>query len=377
MRHLRIDENSPFHQLIGVGGLGTGIFFELEGDHTLGRNESRPGRLLDVRDYCKLHIVIHYVAKLLGSASCAQFRVVPIGNVGDDPAGRHVVQTMAAVGIDTSNVRVVPAFPTLFSVCFQYFDGSGGNITTSNSAADTLVCDEVNSVASLLKNGGRRCIALAVPEVPLETRKRFLEISSRAGAFCAASFVEAEVSSARDSGIFDLLDLVALNESEAETFAGHSFAAESPGPFLENCQRLIRESYPKLKMIVSAGATGAYGITDSACDSCPAPHVEVASTAGAGDALLGGTLAAIAAGIPLVRARGSHSDPIVQTALQFGVLLASFKCLSPDTINLSADMDTLLGFAAGLNMPLAAEFENLITDDATAQTSGAIYPGSM
>ena len=61
MRYLRIGENSPFNQLIGVGGLGTGIFFELEGDHTLGRNESRPGRLLDVKDYCKLHIVIHSV----------------------------------------------------------------------------------------------------------------------------------------------------------------------------------------------------------------------------------------------------------------------------------------------------------------------------
>ena len=67
MRVLRIDDHSPYNRLVGIGGIGTGIFFALEGDHTLGRNESRAGRLLDVRDYCKLHIVIHYVAKLLGA----------------------------------------------------------------------------------------------------------------------------------------------------------------------------------------------------------------------------------------------------------------------------------------------------------------------
>ena len=78
MRVLRIDERSPYQQLIGVGGLGTGIFFALEGNHTLGRNESRPGQLLDVRDYCKLHIVIHYIAKLLGAQpNSSSFHVFP------------------------------------------------------------------------------------------------------------------------------------------------------------------------------------------------------------------------------------------------------------------------------------------------------------
>ena len=66
MRALRIDKSSPYQQLLGVGGIGTGILFALEGNHTLGREESRPGQLLDVRDYCKLHIIIHYVARLLG-----------------------------------------------------------------------------------------------------------------------------------------------------------------------------------------------------------------------------------------------------------------------------------------------------------------------
>ena len=76
MRVLRIDDRSLYQQLVGVGGTRIRIFFALEGNHTLGRNESRPGELLNIRDYCKLHIVIHYVAKLLGG-QC--FRVLPVG----------------------------------------------------------------------------------------------------------------------------------------------------------------------------------------------------------------------------------------------------------------------------------------------------------
>src|ERR1700686_2614957 len=147
MRILRVDENSPYQQLIGVGGLGTGMFFEFEDNHTLGRNESRPGRLLDVKDYCKLHIIIHYVAKLLGARhSGSPFHVVPVGNVGNDRAGHHVIEQMTGVGIDASHVRAIPAAPTLFSICFQYPDGTGGNITTSNSAASVLSKSDIDGI---------------------------------------------------------------------------------------------------------------------------------------------------------------------------------------------------------------------------------------
>ena len=110
MRVLRIDESSPHTQLIGVGGIGTGIFFDLASDDSLGRNESRAGRLLDVRDYCKLHIVIHYVATLLGARiSGSPFHVVPVGRVGNDAAGCQLIKEMAEGGIDTTAVAIQKA----------------------------------------------------------------------------------------------------------------------------------------------------------------------------------------------------------------------------------------------------------------------------
>ena len=85
---LQADSKAGFTQVVGVGGIGTGTIIALRGNHTLGRNESRMGEALDARDYCKLHIVEHYIAVLMGSnENPSKFKVFAVGNVGDDPAG--------------------------------------------------------------------------------------------------------------------------------------------------------------------------------------------------------------------------------------------------------------------------------------------------
>lgn len=348
MRFLRIDENSPYRQLVGIGGLGTGIFFELEGDHTLGRNESRSGRLLGVRDYCKLHIVIHYVAKLLG-ASSAPFQVLPVGKVGNDGAGEFVLKEMKSVGIDTRFVETLAGKPTLFSVCFQYPDGTGGNITTSNSAAAALGERDLEAIKSLLTSTGPRTIALVLPEVPLEVRREFLKLATRAGAFRAASFVSGEITAAKESAMFQQLDLVSLNESEAGQLIGEAYSPGSPDDFVTKAVRYVRSSYPQLQMVISAGKDGAYALNREAWNYCPAPQVDVASTAGAGDCLVGGILAAMAAGVPLLNSRPprkSLTESPLNTALEFGVLLASYKVTSQHTIHPDASLVTLTEFAA-------------------------------
>ena len=346
------------------------IFFDLEGDHTLGRNESRPGRLLDVRDYCKLHIVIHYVAKLLGAqASGAPFHIVPVGRVGNDAAGRQVVKEMSEVGIDTTRVQATPERPTLFSVCFQYPDGAGGNITTSNSAAAGLCEAEVDAVAELLRSGGEHGIALAAPEVSLEVRHHFLRLATQAKAFRAASFVSAEIAHAKQAGMFSQLDLVSLNEEEASELVGCPFSSDSPQIFVRKCQDFLRSFFPTLRVVVSVGKDGAYGVTAELCSYCPAPKVEVASTAGAGDSLLGGIVAGLAAGIPFLRSEPPDKNvtgPTIATALELGVLLASYKCLSPHTIHPSACAETLLCFARDVGWSFSRQIEELLTDTAFA-----------
>src|SRR5882724_1032436 len=324
MRVLRIHEESPCDCLVGIGGMGAGIFFTLAGDHTMGRNESRAGQLLDVRDYCKLHIVIHYVARLLGAQpSGVPFHVLPVGKVGEDAPGHFVLKEMAATGIDTRFVGTTPGLPTLFSVCFQYPDHTGGNITTNNSAADSLCNRDLDEIAEVLSSGGARTMALALPEVPLEARRYFLELATRAGNFRAASFVTGEIALARSWGMFEQLDLVSLNGEEASALVGEQFSSDHPHGFIEKYQAFLRTCYPHLQMVVSGGRSGAYAVSADCWNYCPAPPVTVVSTAGAGDCLLGGILSGLAAGIPLLKPQERLAGT-VETALDLGVLLASY-----------------------------------------------------
>ena len=370
MRVLRIDEHSPFRQLVGVGGLGTGIFFALDGDHTLGRNESRLGSLINVRDYCKLHIVTHYIAKLLG-ANQGHFPVMPLGKVGDDAAGAFVLREMHNVGIDTRFVEVLAGKPTLFSVCFQYPDGSGGNITTGNSAAAELSEEDIDHAEPLFRSVDRKTIALLVPEVPLTCRQRFLDVAKQKGAFTAASFVSGEIADAKRLGMFDRLNLVSLNEEEAADLVGETFTPATPEVFLDRLLRLVALTYPQLGVVMSAGKNGAYFIDGSGWSHSPSPRVEVASTAGAGDCLLGGILAALAAGIPLPHARRRPATQLVlQDALDFGVLLASYKVSSPHTIHPDASLGELLRFTERLGIRVVSEVEQVVSEKEIVKTSG-------
>jgi sugar/nucleoside kinase (ribokinase family) len=369
MRFLRIDDDSPFKQLIGVGGLGTGVFFALDGDHTLGRNESRLGSLLDVRDFCKLHIVSHYVAKLLAPDQ-GQFAVRPIGKIGDDSAGGFVLSEMRRVGMDTSFVKAVSGKPTLFSVCFQYPDGTGGNITTSNSAAATLSEEDIDEAWSLVHSVGPKAIALLVPEVPLISRNRFLRLAKQAGAFCASSFAFGEIAEARRLGMFGNLDLLALNEEEAAEFAGESQVGGSSQTFVQRLACLVTARYPQLKVVISVGKDGAYCVDSSGWSYSPAPKMDVVSTAGAGDCLLGGILAALASGIPLRSTRGKDQERLrLASALDLGVLLASYKVSSPHTIHPDASLDNLVRFARDLGIAVAPQIEQLFRNTEGVKTS--------
>ena len=368
-RTLKFDATSPYRRLVGVGGIGTGLFFALEGQHTLGRNESRPARLLTIRDYCKLHIICHYIAVLLGARpDGSPFHVIPIGKVGDDEPGRRMIGEMTAVGIDSTQVEVVPDRPTLFSVCFQYPDGSGGNITTSESAASALTCADIDRRAGLLDFGSRRCIVLAAPEAPLATRYHLLKLGGAHEAFRAASFTSAEIETARTERIFSQTDLVAMNEDEAGVLVGKTFEPTEPQPFLDLCAAILLSFHPSLRIIISVGKSGAHAFSEGAWDYRPALSVPVASTAGAGDALLAGTLAALAVGLPFIKpgpARSCYSDRALESAFDFGVLLAAYTVTSPHTIHPDANPDALVSFGRDLGVTFSSALQDRLGSDCT------------
>jgi len=306
-----------YRRFIGTGGIGSGSFFQLNGEHTLGREESRSGRFLDRRDYCKLHIVSHYLRVLLGP----QVSVVPIGRVGDDAVGRQLIQEMQAVGLDLSRVETLPGARTLFSFCFLYPDGSGGNLTTDNSASGTVDAALVDRAEGLLREAGAQGVAMALPEVPLEGRLRLLELAGRHGLFRAASFTSGELPTVRDSGRLEGIDLLAMNIDEARALAKREEPDRDDTAVVERTVSSISASYPRLRLSITAGPEGSWSWDGQGLAHCPVVPVQPVSTAGAGDAHMAGILAGLACGLEL------------SSAQELGTLVAAAAVTSPHTIH--------------------------------------------
>jgi sugar/nucleoside kinase (ribokinase family) len=339
-------------RLVGVGGIGTGLFFALEGGQDLGRNESRMARRLDVRDYCKLHIAAHYPARLLGAQPAGvPFHVLPVGRVGQDAEAERLIAEMTAAGMDTRFVQQVPSQPTLLSVCFQYPDGSGGNITTSDSAASGLHASDLDSVVDFID---ARTIVLAAPEVPLPARRRLLELGRERGAFGVAAASSAELRTDEGQELLGLADLVSLNQDEAEALAGRPFVPGDASSFFE------ATSARAPRLVVTAGAAGAFGRDQHGQVHVPALRVPVASTAGGGDAVLGGLVTGLAANLPLFPASSrSLAEREVESALDLGVCLAAYAVASPHTIPPDVGWARLRSFLAPLGVRFGPALEGL------------------
>jgi sugar/nucleoside kinase (ribokinase family) len=357
--HLRPDAKKGFRQAVGIGGIGAGIVFALESEQTLGRNESRLGKLLDARDYCKLHIVLHYIATLMGAGlHDMSFRAIPVGVVGNDTTGQQLMKEIADAGMETQHIRVDPERKTLFSVCFVYPDGAGGNLTTSNSAAAALKEEDLRNVAQQMRTAGKHGLALCLPEVPLEMRRDFLRQATECGNYRAASFVRAEIGAAREMNLFAMTDLIALNKEEASALVGYPFAADRAERFLSDCSMALSSLQPHIRIVLTAGEDGAYGFENGVWEFCPAASVRGVSTAGAGDALLAGVLSGLAAGAPFIWARPHRkmfAGVALQSALDLGLLLGSFSVMSQHTIHPDACLQNLLAFAESSGATISEE----------------------
>lgn len=324
--------------MIGTGGIGSGSFFELKGDHTLGREESRAGRFLDRRDYCKLHIIAHYVQALLGT----HFHGVPIGAVGDDDVGRALLAEMAEVGMDVSRVATIAERPTLFSFCFVYPDGSGGNLTTDDSASAHVDGDLIRAAEAEFAAVAGKGIALAAPEVPLEARSALLKLGAAHGLLRAASFTTEELLDPAGRAMVHDVELLALNADEAAAAAGiPSVEGKPPDSIAEGAAAELTRANPEMIVSITAGTDGSWIAGAGSLTHCPSCRAEVSGTAGAGDAHFAGLLVGLAVGLALPDAQ------------QLATLVAGLSVTSPHTINKDIGRTSLQAFSQHCGLQLS------------------------
>lgn len=330
--------------MVGVGGIGSGSIFLLNGNHTLGREESRSGRFIDRRDYCKLHIVSHYVKALLGEA----FTVIPVGRVGDDEAGRVLYEELREAGLVMDYVERARGQKTLYSFCFIYPDGSGGNLTTDDSACAHVDSGYVNRAEPVFFAFKEKGVALAVPEVGLDARKRLLELGSAHSFFRVASFSSAEIEDACSDSLLSMVDLLALNIDEASCAAG----IENPSARIEDVVfdsfRILSRMNHSMMITITAGAKGSWAWEAGLIDYKPSVSVAAVSTAGAGDAFLAGVIAGVCAGLPLFSAH------------ELGALTGAFSVTSPHTIHKGLNRQNLSEFSKNVSFRLSHGVKRLL-----------------
>ncbi len=326
-----------YRALLGTGGIGSGTFFQLNGDHTLGREESRSGHFLNNRDYCKLHIIAHYVKVLLDSP----FPVFPIGKVGQDDPGQRLLQEMQDADLDNRFVSVVPDAPTLTSICYIYPDGSGGNLTLDHSACDLVSEADIDAAEPIFEQYRGKGIALAAPEVPLATRQYLLEKATAHSFYRAASFTTGEMDAVRKSGVLAMVDLLALNLEEAAALAQIVPSERTERSAVHQILAWVRAQNPHLAMSITAGKMGSWLWDGAGLHLTPSIPFKAVSSAGAGDAHIACLIVAAVLGMP------------PEASAFLANLVAGVSVTSPHTIHPQLDAALLQSviWERGLNVP--------------------------
>jgi ribokinase len=332
--------------IIGTGGIGSGKFFVLNGDHTLGREESRSGHFLNVNDYCKQHIILHYIKVLLGPS----FKVIPVGKIGTDDIGQALFSEMSECGFEMNWIRKEQGASTLFSFCFYYPDGSGGNLTTDNSASSKVDPGYIESAIPEIKMLGSRGIIMAAPEVPLAARKRLIELGNEYGLFCTASFTSGEITEALNIGIIDKINLIAINSDEAAAVAGIENAGIELKVLVKMAiQKLVLHN-ESIMVSVTAGKNGSWCWDGAGLNWFPAMKVNTISTAGAGDAYFSGLISGLTLGLPLFESQ------------QLASLVAGLSVCSPDTIHKGINRHSLKEFLSGSEVDFSETIFKIMED---------------
>jgi ribokinase len=335
-----------YQALIGTGGIGSGSFFALNGNHTLGREESRTGRFLDQRDYCKLHIITHYVATLIPKP----FRTIPLGMVGEDELGLQLLDEMRNVGMELGHVKVCPGERTLLSICFLYPDGSGGNLTPDHSACQRVDERFISDAENVFIGLAGRGVALAAPEVPLEARQKLLSYASHYNFYRVASFTSGELREAIVKSMLTQIDLLSINIDEAAALLGWDASTRSLEEIIQGCFARLSLINPSIQVTITCGGRGSWGWDGKRIHYLRALPVQVANTAGAGDAFLAGMIIACVAGLGFRQTQ------------QLATLIAGYSTTSLHTIHPDLDRNSLRTFSLQKNLPLSAEINRLLEE---------------
>jgi ribokinase len=213
--------------------------------------------------------------------------VAMVGAVGCDAFADPALALLREDGVDISGVRAIDT-PT--GVALIHVDAQGENaITVVAGANECASADWVPDTAF----DASTIIVMQLEVSPSEVRA----LARRAHAACSRVILNAAPAQPLSAELFGQIDVLIVNETEAETICRALDLAASPVQFVVQYRtRFGRDA------IVSLGPRGLVASSPTGAISVAAPSVNVVDTVGAGDALVGALAAALDRKMPWMRA---------------------------------------------------------------------------
>lgn len=215
-----------------------------------------------------------------------------IGAVGEDEAGRELLEMMARTGVATAGVTVDVEAPT--GQAYIFVSAAGENMIVVAGGANLGLPPPRPAPIDLASFK----VFLTQLETPVAAARALFEDVRAAGP--GLTLLNAAPALSEGAGLFSLADVVIVNEIELARYA----RAPAPPRNMEEVVPLAREliAHEGQSLVVTLGAAGVAAVDAEAAFLVPGRPAYVVDTTGAGDCFCGVLAAALSQGAELAEA---------------------------------------------------------------------------
>lgn len=216
------------------------------------------------------------------AATRAGGNVTFLSSVGGDEDGRRIISYLQQAGADTGHVIYKSDSPT--GAAFIFVDDHGENcIVVSPGANKELKVAEVESLADVIASADYLVMQM---ELPYDCAEAAAEIAIRSNTFVLLNPAPACKLTNR---LMSMIDLLVVNEIEAEIISGRSIDKTGVGMMAELLVGMGAKS-----VIITLGADGCYFRNEKDNEKFPAYKVNAIDSTGAGDTFCGALITYLA-----------------------------------------------------------------------------------